>query len=1120
MPRSYLYGLIASLTLVIAILAYPTLLRLTVAQALSSADLELLEVAELKLSIHEITSIRATGVRLRHADAKIEIGDLTLGITTASLLPGRQIELRKFSLSQWDIAVRPTGQRAEHEESSVENLHQLLTELLIDFSHPLYKVQSLELGQGNFIYQDLDQNIELDLTEFTLRGGQSELSLTLNGVLNQAPVKLGARLGRERDTTRLIGSGEWQQHKLSVSAQVNTLRPLTNLKAELLLSAPEAKPLLELLGAREVRNGVLQVRATLGGENDQFESKANITIGDLKFNGDLDYEFGSGDFALEYFASGPSLQEAGALLDYLDYQNEPFETTGILTRNGTRVQLANGRIRLGPGEFRAAGILPDFPALTDWALELSAERFDIKVLQPFVPCELPQLDLTWIGRFSTNPQGREIAELKLQDEGGQQLITSAVLGDQPDYLGTSIRFEFDHLLANQFTQCGGINLKAPLLVKGHGSVSKTSDAWQLDQFALVSDIAEFTARPRSNNEILIDLKSADITQLLNVIPDTPELLTPNPLDLAATVTVGDEGMTFTTSQMLIGSSVGTISISRDASGRMTANASLEGDDLVTLVRDTPFNASESPLPFSMTLSANLEEGRDLKSNIALLFADNRLDIQSQIDLENPRLSPVIEVQGGGPSLETMFGPFVPHTLPDHEFDIAFRLKQNETLLDIEALSLNVGSHTLTGNLRFSTDPNVERTTGQIQIQSPSSLKLLKLFGQSPDVIDAPVQLKLNLDGSRGLIHAEFTESNIGESHLAGRITLKPGDIPVVNVDLTSNYLHLPTFLPGLERATDDTKDVVVRGKKVIPEVQIPWHIFKDISLDFDWKLHEVLLKQDQKSQARIAFQIEEGRLTTNDISWKSELNNGRVLLLIDTRNQPPNFGQFRLDVISERIPVMWLYTGVPTTTDGGKLAFHAKLNSFGSTATDLGANLDGAVLFRGGSGQINSSKLDTLFGDFLYQLSSMAFGTGDQQTKISCTGGGFYIRNGKINMDPGLAVRTSRFDILASGQITLPDEKLKLNVNSRSRQGIGVSAASTLVPSVGISGILSKPQFNLNARDTAITGGAAIATSGLSILATGIWDRIRSSVENPCDALVEKAKKDGAQYFDGLNSAP
>lgn len=115
------------------------------------------------------------------------------------------------------------------------------------------------------------------------------------------------------------------------------------------------------------------------------------------------------------------------------------------------------------------------------------------------------------------------------------------------------------------------------------------------------------------------------------------------------------------------------------------------------------------------------------------------------------------------------------------------------------------------------------------------------------------------------------------------------------------------------------------------------------------------------------------------------------------------------------------------------------------------------------------------------------------------------VKNGKVRLNPGLAVRTSHFDVLATGEINLPNEVLSLQLNNRSRQGVGISAASSLIPRVGVGGTMTKPKIQISATETALSGGAAIASSGLSILASALWDRLRSGFENPCDAVYNRA---------------
>jgi hypothetical protein len=119
----------------------------------------------------------------------------------------------------------------------------------------------------------------------------------------------------------------------------------------------------------------------------------------------------------------------------------------------------------------------------------------------------------------------------------------------------------------------------------------------------------------------------------------------------------------------------------------------------------------------------------------------------------------------------------------------------------------------------------------------------------------------------------------------------------------------------------------------------------------------------------------------------------------------------------------------------------------------------------------------------------------------------------KANADIQLEISSERTPLiwLFTGKpVDVDGERLQFNakLNSRSKQGIGVSAASSLVPRVRVVRTLAKPQVQISKTEAAVSSGAAIVSSGLAILASGLWGRLRSSVEDPCDALYDRALKD------------
>ncbi|MND02907.1 hypothetical protein D3C83_224750 [compost metagenome] len=57
-----------------------------------------------------------------------------------------------------------------------------------------------------------------------------------------------------------------------------------------------------------------------------------------------------------------------------------------------------------------------------------------------------------------------------------------------------------------------------------------------------------------------------------------------------------------------------------------------------------------------------------------------------------------------------------------------------------------------------------------------------------------------------------------------------------------------------------------------------------------------------------------------------------------------------------------------------------------------------------------------------------------------------------------------------------------------------------------ISGTLAQPEMVLDAPKALVYSGIAIGTGGLSIIAKGLYDRVRHS-SNPCEKFVEQARK-------------
>ena len=126
------------------------------------------------------------------------------------------------------------------------------------------------------------------------------------------------------------------------------------------------------------------------------------------------------------------------------------------------------------------------------------------------------------------------------------------------------------------------------------------------------------------------------------------------------------------------------------------------------------------------------------------------------------------------------------------------------------------------------------------------------------------------------------------------------------------------------------------------------------------------------------------------------------------------------------------------------------------------------------------------------------------------------IIDGKMHIAPGLVIRTDKMDIASGGVLNLHDERLDLVFNTQSRKGIGISASKAITPYFKIGGTLANPLPAVDVKGAAISGGAAVATAGISILAEGLWDRWIGTAKNPCENLLTKASKKDKKIYEHL----
>jgi hypothetical protein len=197
------------------------------------------------------------------------------------------------------------------------------------------------------------------------------------------------------------------------------------------------------------------------------------------------------------------------------------------------------------------------------------------------------------------------------------------------------------------------------------------------------------------------------------------------------------------------------------------------------------------------------------------------------------------------------------------------------------------------------------------------------------------------------------------------------------------------------------------------------------------------------------------------------------------------------------------FTGLP------RYDLTAALDANGDDLRALAATLNGEFLMTGSAGSLKKMKLSAATESFLIQTLQTLLPmlkSGNSNMEVKCTVLGARASDGILTLDPGFVFRSAEIDLSAEGQVNLRNEKLGIRFTNRARKGLGISAASLINPYVEITGTLGKPALGLDVTSSAISGGAAVASGGITLLAKPLYDRFLQT-GNPCDAALERWKE-------------
>jgi len=397
---------------------------------------------------------------------------------------------------------------------------------------------------------------------------------------------------------------------------------------------------------------------------------------------------------------------------------------------------------------------------------------------------------------------------------------------------------------------------------------------------------------------------------------------------------------------------------------------------------------------------------------------------------------------------------------------------------------------------------------QVDAQRPTDL----LAFMNPDVnlrTIAPLSLHADLREAGGKLSASAIDVRLGNLQVTGTARLDPG-------------ASRPTFDAQLSTPRLDWVELLADAGRAPLPPQPAGEFFRH--QPFAWRALAAL----QGMQGSVGLQI--GSLKTRpgieltDVSSTMRIDGDRLQLSEIKAGLLGGSatGDIRLTAAGKQAHMAlhledvslqkWLSaTGGSAPLAGGTLQIDALVDAHGDNMKEMAASLTGPVRIRLGPATI-SSRSGATAEVLLTGLMPIFSARSDDRIALDCAAANLVFVDGRAAGSPLVGVRSQASQLLTSGVVDLREEKFDLSGRVRARSGITLGLA-TLSGEVRLIGSLVNPQIRLDptgAPSALLRLGAAIATGGLSLIGTALWDGANPATD-PCRAVLSDAVRRGAR---------
>lgn len=1078
---------------------------------------ELAIEGRLDIDLGRETVVIAEGIRFENADwadsgDMLEVGYLELRVDTFSVfdapltitlvkLDDVAIRLERRDSGQPNWAVMPPSEDSaptSDERGLGVIVRQIDTrDLRLVFASP-ERTGPLELTIASLSQQRRDD----DFLEFLLDGTLADRDFDIHAVVGTWEALLAAKnvtydVDAQLDAFAVSSEG-------TIDDLVAPQRPSLTFAA----SGPDINDLLRILKLKEGGSGPIDLTGAIRPAEDdllRIDLQGQVGRASVDATGTLPDLRNFEQFDVTMRASGPDLSRLLALSGLEGVREAPFTIDLDASRQGAMLTIDRAHLEFADASFDLTARLPGFPGVDAGSASLSVTGSDFARLR-----ELLRLPGAAEGPFSlgleldSDASGEEILRIALTSTLGSLEANGRVSNDT-SYVGSVLDVTLTTENLARFGRAYGLKTLPELPMTARGSVVVEEDAFRVHgPLAVVVESTELRvegliarAPGLEGSRLSFGFDTPDLASVVGMFTTAPGV-PPLPVDLEGVVQLRGKSLYFGNVLGALGQASvdggGVLQLApRVAGSRFTLSSS--GPAFEELLAHLP-NFEVAPGVFELSGALELEADSVRFRSVELSRPRGDVSADVTVGLYQPEVAVDFDIDARGKSVRSILPSVGPFEMDEAPFSVAGRGELRGVHLKLAKFDVKVGEATIAAKGEIDLKRGGRSTDFRFDVEVPSLARLGLLKDRRPR--QQALAISARLRGDPETVRIDNLVARLGESDVRGLLRLEKGDIPNLSLELRSDALRI---VPLLEEA-----DVVYEAEpafddgRVIPDVKMPFDAMRKLNASVVVDIGELQREELRLSNVTLRGELRDGALRVHDAGFQA----GDGWLQARAALEPAEgAGRATLAAKAEGLTFGYIGLGVGPSTRTG---FDVNLATTGADLRTMAGNANGVLFLDGRNFTVPSNTfLKRLYGDLLNEIFETInpFSVAETETAISCIVLPIKIDNGQLGVNPEALVRTDKLRIVSDASIDLKSEKLEMSFRTTPRRGITISAGEILNPFVMVVGTLASPRLAVDATGTLISGGAAVATGGLSILARATWDRLVRS-RTPCETAAEQ----------------